>query len=160
MKESDLYQPVRDWLRSRGYVVHVEIFDCDVVGINEAGHMVAVELKLGMHADLCTQLNNRCRWADEVWAAVPHTAGKPFKSWEYYGWGLLIIRNGKLSVRRKARPQPWFWHRSRAYKRGRLMGRLPARDTDLAGLPSCRLRREQREAVEQISISNSPSGQE
>lgn len=159
MKESDLYPPVRDWLKARGYTVYVEIFDCDVVGINAEGHMVAVELKVGMLRDLPGQLMTRCTWADEVWAAVPHTADKPFSSWSYYGWGLLIIRNGKLSERRKARPQPWNWHKRRNYIRGRLSYTPPARDSDLAGLPACRALREQRLAAMEVT-NNSPSGRE
>lgn len=150
MKESDLYLPVRDWLRSRGYTVHVEIFDCDVVGINAAGHMVAVELKLGMRRDLCNQLSLRTNWADEVWGAVPHTAEQPGSGWSYYGYGLLVLKNGKLRVQRKARPQPWHRIRAQEYRRKVLRSRHPARDCDIAGLPSCAQAKTQRDISRQI----------
>lgn len=151
MKESDLYIPVRDWLRSRGYTVHIEVFDCDVIGINEAGHLVAVELKRGMTHGLYEQLVARAIWADEVWAAVPPTAETPKDMFSYHGFGLLIVSGQKLRVKRKARPQPWHWHRTREYRRGVLRGRSPAHDSHVAGLPSCSQAREQRAAVRNLA---------
>lgn len=147
MRESDLYIPVRDWLRSRGYAVHIEIFDADVVGINEAGHMVCVELKTGMRHELYLQLSDRARWADEVWAAVPPTAARPKSGFGYHGFGLLIVGAGKIKVQRKARPQPWHRIKSQQYRRSVLAARLPARDGHLAGLPSCSQAASQRAAV-------------
>jgi hypothetical protein len=147
MKESDLYIPVRDWLRARGFTVHIEIFDCDVVGINADGKMVAVELKTGMTLGLYNQLSLRATWADEVWAAVPATAEKPKHGFAYNGYGLLIVSGGRVKVQRIARPQPWNRCRSQIYRRKELSSRLAALDHHVAGLPSCPQAREQRNAV-------------
>lgn len=55
VRETDLCQPVTAWLRERGYDVRYEVNvmgGCviDIVGMNSAGELVAVELKLS-----CTQ---------------------------------------------------------------------------------------------------------
>lgn len=159
MKESDLYIPVRDWLRSCGYTVHVEVFGTDVVGINDAGHLVAVELKTGMTRGLYEQLSLRTMWADEVWAAVPPNVDRPRSGWDYYGYGLLIVKDGRVKVRRKARPQPWHRVRTQAYRRKVLRGLKPAPDHHLAVLPCCpQAKRQRAEVRAKLLTPDNPAG--
>lgn len=134
MAESDLSQPVRTWLEAQGYTCYFELFDCDIVGRN--GHeLVAVELKPCLTRGLTSQLHQRARWADKVWGAI---ASKPksTKFLQYYGYGLLIVKDGVAKQRVMARQQPWHRVKTRRYRFKRLLTELPAQCGDLAGLPS------------------------
>jgi hypothetical protein len=144
MRESDLYVPVRDWLVARGYAVHIEVFDADVIGINESGHMVVVELKLQICKRLIHQLHVRCGWADEVYAAIPKSSARPPSDWSYWGWGLLVVDGSKVATKRMAKPQPYLRNKTRLYRQRVLAKRNPAADHHVAGLPSCALAKMQR----------------
>ncbi len=140
MKESALYIPVREWLRDRGYRVHVEMFDADVIAIKDS-QITVVELKLGFNDGLCRQLQDRSKWADFVYAAIPPNAADANTIWgsrktffARYGFGLLIVDGNSVKQRRKPFPQPFCWHKKRAYRMKRLLGSHPACDFELAGL--------------------------
>lgn len=134
MKESDLYPPVRDWLRARGYTIYVERFDADIVAVKD-GRLLAVELKLCFTQQLYSQLQARATWADEVMAAVG-SAPRAFKAMRYMGYGLLLVSNGKVRQKFKTRPQPWQFHKRRLYRLKVLADELPAMDHELAGVMS------------------------
>jgi hypothetical protein len=142
MKESDLYIPVRDWLRACGHVVHVEVFGVDVVGIRD-DQLTAVELKLSNPGALLTQCVHNAGWATECYGVLPHRP-KNTNGFKYHGIGLLIVVGGRVREVCKPKPQPWSWHKRRDYRMKKLMGRQPAGDHELAGLPCCRQLREQR----------------
>lgn len=151
MKESDLYPPVRDWLRARGYEVHVEMFGADVVAVKD-GTLTVVELKIALTQKLLYQCNDRARWADFVLAAVPvnmlttREAKGRIKNARGWGFGVLSVDVDRCSARQiaKARQQPWGFHKRRNYRLKMLDGRPPAMDHELAGLPSCNALRQQR----------------
>lgn len=143
MKESDLYIPVRDWLLARGHIVHVEIFDADIVTECD-GKLWAIELKPGWTRELWAQLYRRTEWADHVVAATAREL-RGRHDIRYYGYGWLHVDAGKVRQRIKPRPQPWHFHQRRAYRLKRLSRRPPAQDHEMAGLPSCPALREQRE---------------
>ena len=142
MRESDLYAPVKRWLDAHGYVVYVEIFDCDIVAVKD-GRLTAIELKLGHTEVLQRQLQDRARWADEVFCAVPvrprYTTG-----YTYHGYGVLLVNEDKCRQIVKPRQQPWFREKQRKYRFKVLNHRAPAMDHEIAGLPSCRELRQQR----------------
>ena len=142
VRESDLYQPVRDWLVAQGYEVHVEVFDADIVATKD-GRLIAVELKPCLTDGLTLQLHHRAGWADEVWAAVS-SEPRITSILRDAGYGLLQVVNGRVRKRFKARPQPWGWHSRHAYRLKKLANREPAHDHELAGLPCCPQLREQR----------------
>lgn len=142
MKESDLYIPARDWLRARGYTIHVEIFDADIIATKPdpschgGTRIVAVELKPCLSQELMTQLGTRAQWADEVWGVI---ASEPRGTSDvaYHGYGLLQVAGGKVWMLRKAKPQPMWRHKQRDYRLKKL-GRTPAATENCrAGLPSC-----------------------
>ena len=142
MKESDLYQPVRAWLERQGWVIHVEMFDHDIVASRD-GRWIVVELKKCMTWKLTQQCDRAARWADEVWCAIasdPKTVGDCRQN----GFGVLIVRDGKVRKKLGARPQPWHWHKRRKYRVGILSRRAPAMPHELAGLPSSRILKDQR----------------
>ena len=68
--ESDLYTPVRDYLRSLGYDVKGEVRSCDIAAVRD-GELIVVELKRGFTLELIYQAIDRQRVADGVYVAVP-----------------------------------------------------------------------------------------
>lgn len=145
MRERDLYPPVRDWLSSQGWTVHVEIFDADVVAVKD-GKIMVVELKTGMTEELRWQAVKRAQWSDLVLVAVPASTYRPNRHWFNYGIGVLTIDDRRrVRVRIQPRPQPWHWVKRRTYRLKRLSSRAPAQDFESAGMPSCRELRQMRE---------------
>ena len=142
IRESELYRPVRDWLIARGHQVHVEIFDADIVALKD-GLMTAVELKSSVSNGLMLQLHHRAAWADYVFAAVA-VCPKRTDQLRYCGYGLLLVSGGKVRQICMAREQPWRRVLARRYRLKRLMGRHPAMEHEVAGLPACGLLKEQR----------------
>ncbi len=133
LREADLYHAARDWLRSQGYAVHIEIFDADLIGLKD-GRMCVIELKLCNSEKLMKQLYDRARWADECWGVI---ATETKAIWEYKrnGFGLMQWKDGKLKTIVKGRQQPYRWHKLRPYRLKRLSKAMPAPDHHLAGLP-------------------------
>jgi hypothetical protein len=146
VRESDLFPPVRKWLESKGYTIHVEMFDADIIATKD-GRIVVVELKPCLTQHLITQCARRSQWADEVWCAIG-SEPRTISELKYSGFGLLLVSGGKVRKKLGAKPQPWQWHKMRAYRAKRLMDRAPAMAHEIAGLPCCAALREQRERRE------------
>ncbi len=68
-RETDLYAPVRDFLKVQGFTVRGEVRGCDVTGV-KGEHLVVVELKLGLTLDLLLQAVRRQALTDFVYVAV------------------------------------------------------------------------------------------
>ena len=68
--ETDLYPPVKAFLEAQGYTVKAEINSCDVVGQNQDGSVVIVELKKGFNLDLLIQGVERLSLTDDVYLAA------------------------------------------------------------------------------------------
>lgn len=83
MRETNLYEPVRKLLESRGYVVKGEIRDIDVFALKE-DDTIGVELKQSISLKLVSQAVERQRPCDKVYLAVPdeairrHVKNNPF----------------------------------------------------------------------------------
>ncbi len=148
MREYELYPPVRDWLVSQGWKIHVELFDGDIVAERD-GELMAVELKPCLTSKLVMQLVKRAEWADYVMAAVasrPDTHSMNLSNMRYCGFGLLEV-SSRVKQRFAAKRQPYFWHKKHTYRVKRILSRNPAQSHELAGLPACpalRLQRQQR----------------
>lgn len=150
MKESDLYLPVRDWLHARGWTVHVEVFDCDIVAVKD-NVLRAVELKPTSSPALFRQLHDRAGSFDEVMAAVVSTpnirGNEHLDGFECWGFGLLQIdpTTRKVKQRRKCQRQPYKWRKRRNYRMKKLAERHPALPHERGGVTSV-------EACEQRNI--------
>lgn len=144
MKESDLYQPARQWLQRQypEHAVHVEKFDADVIAI-KGDHVVVVELKACLTEGLFRQCCTRSAWANEVWVCVG-TNPREMRRFQAGGFGVLKFVNGKIRKVRGAKPQPWLWHKMRKHRLKRLTNEAPAMEHEVAGLPACAALREQR----------------
>ena len=65
MKETDLYQPIKNYLQSQGFVVKGEIQDCDVVAVKD-DLVLIVELKTSLNLTLLLQAIDRKTISEEV----------------------------------------------------------------------------------------------
>jgi len=68
-RETDLYEPVRDFLAAQGYTVRGEVVGCDVAA-TQNGELVVVELKRAITTGLLMQAAERQKLADAVYVAV------------------------------------------------------------------------------------------
>ena len=91
-KETDLYQPIKDFLEDAGYEVKSEITGCDVVACKPDVPMVIVELKTRFSLDLILQGVERQALAEDVYLAVrtPETPSKR-KNWRKRRRPLLTL---------------------------------------------------------------------
>lgn len=100
MKETDLYEPVKEFFEQQGYEVKAEINDCDLVAIRENDPPVIVELKLSLSLELMTQGISRQAITDAVYVAIPAGRGKAWntrvkggaKICRRLGLGLISVR--------------------------------------------------------------------
>ncbi len=70
MRETDLYEPVRDWLAAAGWVCRGEVKGCDIAALN-GEQLVIVELKTVLNFDVVLQAVDRQRAGDIAYVAVP-----------------------------------------------------------------------------------------
>jgi hypothetical protein len=87
MKETELYQPVKDLFEEMGYEVFSEVKDIDVVAVKE-DEKVIIELKTSFSMKLILQAVKRQKIYDDVYVAVPMPVfkkrfSKDFKDKEY-----------------------------------------------------------------------------
>lgn len=68
--ETDLFNPVRDFLINKGYLVHSEVKNCDIVAVKD-NELLVVELKSSFNATLLIQAAKRQRVANIVYIAIP-----------------------------------------------------------------------------------------
>lgn len=71
IKESDLYQPVKEYLQQQGYEVKAEILECDLVAIKGQLPLLIVELKLSFSLALVLQALERLKVSEDVYVAIP-----------------------------------------------------------------------------------------
>ncbi len=69
-KETDLYQPVKNFLEKAGYSVKAEVKSCDIVAMKN-DEIVIIELKLSFNLELIFQIIDRQKKCDTVYAALP-----------------------------------------------------------------------------------------
>jgi hypothetical protein len=140
--ESDLFQPVSDFLTEAGYRVRSEVKDCDITAV-KGEELVIVELKRNLSVELLAQAAKRQRLADLVYVAVP----KPKKLKADTKWkdithllrrlelGLMLVSfQGKgVIVEIPVHPEPFDREKSRKNSRGkreRLLQEATARNMD------------------------------
>lgn len=70
IKESDLYLPIKTFLKNMGYQVKGEIKDCDIVAEKDS-ELIIIELKLSLNITLLLQAVDRFSLVDIVYIAIP-----------------------------------------------------------------------------------------
>ena len=76
LRETDLYDPVKQLLEARGYVVKSEIGAADLVACRDGEEPLVVELKTGFSLSLLHQAVERLKLTDLVYVAVPAGSGR------------------------------------------------------------------------------------
>jgi len=143
-KETDLYQPVKNFLEGKGYEVKAEVTGADVVAMQEGHSTVIVELKLAFTLDLVLQGVDRQTLTEDVYLAIlaPNTPQKS-KNWrkkqrDYQklcrklGLGLMLVPVGEeegSSVTVLLDPAPYTPRKNRK-KETRLVQEFTARSGD------------------------------
>ena len=124
MKETELYQPVKDLFEEMGYEVFSEVNDMDVVAVKD-DRKIIIELKTSFSIKLLLQAVKRQKIYEEVYVAVPFPKfkkrfSKDFKDKEYLlrrlELGLIFVSvNEKNSYAQIAlEPKPFDLQISRA----------------------------------------------
>ena len=114
--ETNLYQPVKEFLKQLGFEAKGEVCGCDIVALDN-GEPVAViicELKLSFKLELILQAVDRSTACDEMWIAVQSKKNgfgresdpRAKKLCRYLGFGLLKVHQSN-TVEIVVKPQPW-----------------------------------------------------
>lgn len=93
IRESDLYEPVKEYLTGLGYAVHGEVKSLDVAAVREE-ELLVVELKKSFNLQLVYQSVKRQRTADKVYVAIPSPKKGRFSS----GWRDMCFLLRRLSL--------------------------------------------------------------
>jgi hypothetical protein len=70
VKETDLYQPIHDYLVKQGYAVQAEVNHCDIIA-SKSDDLIVIELKTRFGLDLLMQATQRQSITDSVYVAIP-----------------------------------------------------------------------------------------
>lgn len=73
IREEDLFEPVRDYLKAQGYRVRAEVGHCDLTA-TKGEDLIVIELKRHVSVDLLIQATDRQRITSAVYVAVPGPA--------------------------------------------------------------------------------------
>lgn len=69
IQETDLFIPVEKYFLKKGYEVHGEVNDCDVVAIKKE-EMIIIELKKTLRLDVVIQATKRQKLTEDVYIAI------------------------------------------------------------------------------------------
>ena len=69
-RETDLFQPINDFLIAQGYTVKAEVKDCDVTATKD-DDLIIIEIKKNFSVDLLFQAIDRQTMTDSVYMALP-----------------------------------------------------------------------------------------
>lgn len=105
MKETELYEPIKTYLESLGYIVKGEVGAIDVFAMKKEDS-IAVELKKQITLKLIYQAIERQKLADDVYIAIPKSALKSHQT-NYRSFilllrrlsiGLMVVQNNIVNV--------------------------------------------------------------
>ena len=104
--ETELYEPIRDFLRRRGYEVEGEVRGCDVAA-RKGEELLVIELKRQFSVQLLMQAVERQEYADAVYVALPVSSATAYppnyrslrRLLKRLELGLILVRFLKRSVR-------------------------------------------------------------
>ncbi len=94
LKETDLHDPVKNWLKAQGCIVKAEVKTIDMVGLLHEDFVVAIELKLKLNLEVINQAVERQGIADLTYIAVVHD----FKSVETKRYKMTLLTLKRLNI--------------------------------------------------------------
>lgn len=74
IRETDLYQPIHDYLVEQGYTVRSEVKNCDITAIKD-DELIIIEMKRSCSTSLFVQAVQRQQITDAVYVALPKPEG-------------------------------------------------------------------------------------
>ena len=124
MRETDLYVPIKAFLKRQGYTVKAEVGDVDVVALRGQEDPVIVEMKTRFCLSLFHQCVERQSITDHIYLAVPSGSGKAFqksllsnkKLARRLGLGLITVRLSDGLVEIHQDPGPYQPRKSKKRK--------------------------------------------
>jgi hypothetical protein len=124
LKETELYQPVKELLASLGYDVKAEVAHIDVVAVKDE-EWIAVELKTSFTLKLILQATERQKLSEKVYVAISAPTGrqrfsKAFKEYEHL---LKRLELGLIFVYLKEAPTAQIIFPSKEYPRSQILSR-------------------------------------
>ncbi|SHI53013.1 hypothetical protein SAMN02745751_00496 [Dethiosulfatibacter aminovorans DSM 17477] len=135
MKETELYQPVKDLFEGMGYEVYSEVDDMDVVAVKD-DRKIVIELKTSLSMKLLIQAVKRQKIYEDVYVAVPFPKfkkrfSKDFKDKEYLlrrlELGLIFVsfneKNAYAQIALEPKPFNLQISRTRSKKKRTLVDR-------------------------------------
>lgn len=96
MLETEMYQPIKDYLVNQGYSVKAEVLNIDVVAKKE-DQIVIVEMKKSLSMKLLYQGCNRQKLYDDVYIAISHPGNRVLSSKSFHE-KLHILRRLRLGL--------------------------------------------------------------
>ncbi len=96
LAETDLAQPLCDWLAGQGYTVRSEVKDCDIAALR-GDELLIVEIKKTLNLALVVQAVQRQRMTDKVYVAVPRPTSK-WKWWKESRGVFHLLRRLELGL--------------------------------------------------------------
>lgn len=82
INETELYEPIRDYLIEQNYTVNSEVLNCDITAIKDK-ELIIIELKTSLNLTLILQAVNRQKSADSVYIAIPTPNNRRYpKNWK------------------------------------------------------------------------------
>lgn len=82
LKETDLYEPIRNFLENQGFRVQAEVRHCDIAAVKD-GQTLIVELKKNFCLKLVYQALERQSLTDQVFVAIPRPKrGQRERAWK------------------------------------------------------------------------------
>ncbi len=112
MKESDLYRPLKRWLKSRGFSVYPEVpfkwSPIDIVAARK-GHLVGLEMKLSLSHKVIRQASRLQLYCNEAYVAIA-SEPKDLSRATRFGLGVLRVTGRDVlelaSPASKGKPNP------------------------------------------------------
>ncbi len=136
--ETELYAPVRDFLKTNGYTVRGEVRGCDIAAEKDGGLLV-VELKRRLNLELLIQATQRQRVTPSVYVAVPRPEDYGSRRWRRLehllrrleiGLILVAFAGKKPQVHVLFHPIP-FERKTQSKQRRALLREIAERSQDL-----------------------------
>lgn len=126
IREEDLFEPVRDYLKAQGYRVRAEVGHCDLTATMD-DELIVIELKRHVSVELLIQATDRQRITSSVYVAVPgpadfsrgsrwHGIKRVLRALEL---GLILVTPGRQAVRVEVLFHPLPYQRQKLKRRRR-----------------------------------------
>ncbi len=97
--ESDLYEPIQQYLIRQGYTVRSEVNHCDITAVKE-DELIIIEMKRGFNTILLLQATQRQKISDSVYVALPFPHGGIWsKKWRQIEHLLKRLQLGLILVK-------------------------------------------------------------